>query len=180
MEEEYKHDKKTMKKSLSKSPPKYDGKKYNYQGTKFGHKTKNTLKKEYKSAKTNSKKYNELKEWRDNQKEKYKNVKSDELEEELPNVFDDDGKGIGKYYEGQELALEGHEPEPEPEQAQEPSIQNDSVSFENLPDDLYENLLNEIVFDNQGIGKMNPKRCRRLIEFCTLFPKTCAFDEKFS
>ena len=72
----------------------------------------------------------------------------DELEEEPPNVFDDDGKGIGKYYEGQELALEGHEPEPEPEQAQAqgPSIQNDSVSFENLPDDLYENLLNEIVF----------------------------------
>ena len=57
MEEEYKRDKKTMKKSLSKSPPRYDGKKYNYQGTKFGHKTKNTLKKEYKSAKTNSKKY---------------------------------------------------------------------------------------------------------------------------
>ena len=26
---------------------------------------------------------------------------------------------------------------------------------------------------------MNPKRCRRLIEFCTLFQKTCAFDEKF-
>ena len=32
-----------------------------YQGTKFGHKTKNMLKKEYKSAKTNSKKYKELK-----------------------------------------------------------------------------------------------------------------------
>jgi len=185
MEEEYKLDKKTMKKSLSRSPPKYDGKKYNYQGTKFGWKTKNTLKKEYKNAKTNSKKYKELKEWKDNQKDKYKNVKSDELEPEPPSVFDDDGKGIGKFYEGQELALEGHEPEPEPaneveehSQVQGPS-KNDSVSFETLPDDLYENLLNEIVFDNQGIGKMNPKRCRRLIEFCTLFPKTCAFDEKF-
>ena len=57
--------KKTKKKSSS--PLRFDGSKYNYQGTKFGYKNKNKLKSEYKSAKQNTVKYKELMEWKQKQ-----------------------------------------------------------------------------------------------------------------
>ena len=48
-----------------------------------------------------------------------------------------------------------------------------------LPDDLTEHFLDEIVFKNEPRGPMNPERCRRLREFCQLYPRTCAFNEDF-
>lgn len=48
-----------------------------------------------------------------------------------------------------------------------------------LPDDLIRRFLDEIVFQNKPLGRMNPERCRRLREFCQLYPRTCAFNEDF-
>ena len=48
-----------------------------------------------------------------------------------------------------------------------------------LPDDLIQKFLDEIVFQNKPRGPMNPERCRRLREFCQLYPRTCAFNEDF-
>lgn len=48
-----------------------------------------------------------------------------------------------------------------------------------LPDDLIQKFLDEIVFQNEPRGPMNPERCRRLREFCQLYPRTCAFNEDF-
>jgi len=63
------------------------------------------------------------------------------------------------------------------------AAQDDSVEdvgeLPYLPDDLIQKFLDEIVFQNEPRGPMNPERCRRLRQFCQLYPRTCAFNEDF-
>jgi len=63
------------------------------------------------------------------------------------------------------------------------AAQDDSVEdvgeLPYLPDDLIQKFLDEIVFQNKPRGPMNPERCRRLRQFCQLYPRTCAFNEDF-
>jgi len=56
---------------------------------------------------------------------------------------------------------------------------DEMLSFENLPVGIDEKLFDELVFENKGRGRMGPERCRRLREFCTLYPRTCASDAEF-
>ena len=62
--------------------------------------------------------------------------------------------------------------------AQDDSVE-DVEELPYLPDDLIQKFLDEIVFKNEPRGPMNPERCRRLREFCQLYPRTCAFNEDF-
>ena len=61
--------------------------------------------------------------------------------------------------------------------AQDDSVED--IGFNDLPQEIDDKLLDEHVFQGDTDRRMNIERCRRLREFCTLYPRTCAFDEDF-
>lgn len=61
--------------------------------------------------------------------------------------------------------------------AQDDSVED--IGFNDLPQEIDDKLLDELVFQGDTDRRMNIERCRRLREFCTLYPRTCAFDEDF-
>lgn len=173
---------KTRKKRYGGSPTqRFDGKKYkyNYQGTPFGYKNRNTLKSEYKNAKRGSDKYERLQEWKRQQREKYSTRL--EPEPEMPTQSIDYGAmppPHPKSVEARRRSLDDDQLEFLRGIRESDSVQDiDELPF--LPDDLIQKFLDEIVFKNEPRGPMNPERCRRLREFCQLYPRTCAFNEDF-
>ena len=220
-------DRKTQRRRKSGgTPPRYDGKKYNYEGTPFGYKTQNKLKSEYKNAKRGSDKYERLQEWKQEQREKHSTRLEPEPESEgLPvspgardlgpaSVEDTSDEAFmnrhrplenleRRDYLVDERATRryGDMPPPHPNsveairRARRSHLDEDQLEFLRgidesgsvedvgelpyLPDDLIQKFLDEIVFKNRPRGPMNPERCRRLSKFCQLYPRTCAFDEKF-
>ena len=71
------------------------------------------------------------------------------------------------------------EPEPEPEWEPEPESDVEDIGLYDLPQEIDDRLFDELVFQGDTDRRMNIERCRRLREFCTLYPRTCAFDEDF-
>ena len=61
--------------------------------------------------------------------------------------------------------------------AQDDSVED--IGFNDLPQEIDDKLLDEHVFQGDTDRRMDIERCRRLREFCTLYPRTCAFDEDF-
>lgn len=55
----------------------------------------------------------------------------------------------------------------------------EDIGLYDMPPDIDNKLLDELVFQGDTDRRMNIERCRRLREFCTLYPRTCAFDEDF-
>lgn len=173
--------KKTLKKNKKLinggTPPKYDGQKYNYMGTKFGHKNKNKLKAEYKNAKKNTPQYEELNKWKKLQKEKFNISDKPQPEPEL-------------------------EPQPEPQQdlsfsampsphpnsveamrrkqlANRPTVDPNKFSFKegNLPQDIIGYYINNFALDKNDV--VNEEICKRIQETCELFPRTCYLNRDF-
>ena len=60
-----------------------------------------------------------------------------------------------------------------------PELEPKNNIFDKLPPGIDDKLFDELVFENKGRGRMGPDRCRRLREFCTLYPRTCASDQEF-
>ena len=71
-----------------------------------------------------------------------------------------------------EVDLSGNTSKPEPEV-------EDILTLHDLPQEIDDKLFDELVFQGDTDRRMNIERCRRLREFCTLYPRTCAFDEDF-
>ena len=181
------HHRKTQKKKKCGGSPtqRFDGKKYNYQGTPFGYKNQNTLKSEYKNAKRGSDKYKRLQEWKRQQREKYSSRLEPEPELEMPTQSIDYGAMPPPHPNSVEAMRRAKRSQLDEDQLEflrgidESTPVEDIGELPYLPDDLTERFLDEIVFKNEPRGPMNPEKCRRLREFCQLYPRTCAFNEDF-
>ena len=169
--------KKTSKKTKKKSssPPRFDGSKYNYQGTKFGYKNKNKLKSEYKSAKQNTVKHKELMEWKQKQQTAFQ-MSNNPSEPQEP------------------LTLEPVEPQEPQESVQlmdlppprPPSVEEQQMSYydpnkfsfqgDALPDDVIEYYMQNYALDD---GQITEETCKRIRQTCELFPKTCYLNREF-
>ena len=55
----------------------------------------------------------------------------------------------------------------------------EDIGLYDMPPEFDNKMLDELVFQGDTDRRMNIERCRRLREFCTLYPRTCALDEKF-
>ena len=176
------HHRKTQKKRGG-TPPRYDGIKYNYEGTPFGYKTKNKLKSEYKNAKRGSDKYVRLQEWRREQREKHSTGLEPEPEPDEPIETHDPRSQFDNLFEGAMNRIDRRTSAAQDDSVEDvvelPNRKGMPMPYYKDNQDVQERFLDEIVFKNRPRGPMNPERCRHLRDFCQFYPRTCAFDEDF-
>lgn len=55
----------------------------------------------------------------------------------------------------------------------------EDIGLYDMPPEFDNKMLDELVFQGDTDRRMNIERCRKLRDFCTLYPRTCALDEKF-